>query len=291
MKTSHSIIPEFTQPGHSALQEHISYYYFSHSQEENYFNEFYFYPHYKSTISIYKGAEAHWTNSSSCTTPIAEKGQVNCYYSSILKNRFRVTTQGCFSKIGIVFNPLGINQFIGHHLIDIAPTQIVELKYFRDDFHQVCSAVFATKDLATKTALLDSFFLSKLQAQKHERIREAVKEVFSLQKNHSVEDIAKQLQIDRKTLYKLFKKHLCCSPSTFRRVVMFREAIEQYMNKQEHIKLCELAYDNYFYDQSHFIRTTEELTEENPRQFFKGITKVGPVDTYWNFPSANLKRN
>lgn len=234
---------------------------------------------------------AKWTETSSCTVPVSDRDQINSYYSSIIKNRFNVKTKGSFHKIGIVFNALGFNQFISGHLIDLAPTQIVELEHFGNDFTQLCADVFATENLETKTNLLDSFFLSRLRTKRDVRIHEAVKQVFNLEKHHTIEDIAKLLQIDRKTLYKLFKKHLCCSPSTFRRVVMFREAIEQYMNKQEQIKLCELAYDNYFYDQSHFIRTTEELTDENPKQFFKGITKVGPVDTYWNLQNANLKRD
>lgn len=232
---------------------------------------------------------AHWTDASSTTVPVPQEDQINSYYSSILKNRFNVKTTGRFHKIGIVFNALGFNQFIEGNLIDLAPTQIIELHCYDAAFTELCAQVFATSELSTKITLLDTFFLSKLRAEKDGRIQEAVQHVFNLETHRSIEDIAKLMQMDRKTLYKDFKKHLCCSPSAFRRVVMFREAIEQYMNTREHVKLCELAYDNYFYDPSHFTRTTEELTEENPKQFFKGITNVGPFDTYWNFQDESLK--
>lgn len=283
MKVPPSTLPQFSKSRHHALQQYISYYYFSHSEDDSYSNAFYFYPHYKTTISIYQGAKAEWTQSSSHTVPVADKSQINYYHSSILKNRFSVKTSGSYKKIGIVFNPLGFNQFIEGPRLDIAPNQIAQLHCFGLEFEHLCSEVFATSNIDDKTALLDSFFQSVLNTQRNELAEKAIELAFDLKTHRSVEDLANTLDIDRKTLYKLFKNHLCCAPSAFRRVIMFRKAVEQYVNTDEHIKLCELAYDNYFYDQAHFIRTTEGFTKKNPKQFFKGISKIGPADTYWTF--------
>ena len=275
-------LPEFVVPKHPMLNKLVSYYYFVDSNDSDYYNEFNFYPHYKTTLSIYRGAEVVWNNCSSQSKPTADPEKVNCYFSSIIKNRFNVQTVGSFNKIGVVFNVLGINQFIDCYLVDLVPKQIATFDYYGPMFKEVCEKVFREQSLSKKVDLLDAFFLTRLQKERDERIHKAVNLFFEFEKHPSIEDVASSLGVDRKTLYKLFKRHLCCSPSHFKKVVKFREAIEQYMSQEEKVKLCELAYDNYFYDQSHFIRTTEEFTEENPKQFFKGITKLGPSDTYWN---------
>lgn len=243
---------------------------------------FYFYPHHKTTLSVYQGAEVEWNDCSSLSRSVPDSEKINCYFSSITKNRFNVKAQGSFNKIGVVFNVLGINQFIDCDLIDLAPDQIAAFNHFGPKFNEVCEKTFAAASLIEKVDLLDAFFLTKIRSERDERIHAAVNLFFEFEKHPSIEEVANNLSIDRKTLYKLFKKHLCYSPSHFKKVVKFREATEQYMNQEEKGKLCELAYDNYFYDQSHFIRTTEELTQEKPKQFFKGITKMGPSDTYWN---------
>lgn len=282
LKTPAPNLPEFVKPKPAALQEFISYYYFLRSDDVDFRTEFYFYPHHKTTISVYQGAEVKWTDCVSEAFP-CEEHKVNPYFSRIIRNRFNVISRGKFKKIGIVFNALGINQFIDCDLLELAPTQIVRFNRYGAEFEHVCEESFKAKTIEKQSEILDQFFLSKLERMRDDRIEKAVALFFKMEKNPSIEAVAQQMQIDRKTLYKLFKRHLGCSPSVFRRVIQFRKAIDQYMNQEEQIKLWELAYDNYFYDQSHFIRTTEELTDENPKQFFKGITRVGPQDTFWNF--------
>lgn len=275
---------EFNQPKHLSLKSFISYYYFSSSSSDDYLSEYFFYPHYKSTISVYQGSKVKWDEHGSENEPNAENEEVNTYFSHIVRNRFKVKTKGQFNKIGIVFNVLGINRFIKNSLCELAPDPVAIFDHFGEDFQEICRGIFNESSVERKVEILDDFFVSRLKPLPDPRVLKATDFFFQIEGNHSVEDVSSKMDMDRKTLYKLFKKHLCCSPIEFKRVVRFRDAVEQYMNSEDHLKLYQLAYDNYFYDQSHFIRTTEDLTSENPKQFFQSITKLGPEDTYWNFP-------
>ncbi len=273
---------QFARPANPLLKQHISYYYFCGSDSDSFKSQYFFYPHYKTAISVYKDSVRKWNKHSSVNYP-ANKDVINTYFARIYNKRFKSKAIGKYEKIGIAFEALGINHFIEGYLSDISGHLLSHFDHYGPSFLELCSEVFHTCHLETKVELLDNFFLSKYHSFKEDRIKRAVEYIFDLDNDYTTENIANLLQIDRKTLYHLFKKHLCCSVKEFKRVVKFRSALNQYLNSPQRVRLTQLAYDNHFYDQSHFIRNIANLTGTNPKLFFNSLTRIGNYDTYWNY--------
>jgi len=185
-----------------------------------------------------------------------------------------------FNKIGIVFQPLGINNFIEFPLckvIDESPK--ANFDYFGDSFNITLHQVYATDIIEQKVNLLDGFFINMLNPFKEERLNDAVRLIF--EKELAVQQLSDTLGMNRKTLFRLFKKHLNCAPKEFLTIVKFRKALNLYQRQDHKPQLTAFAYENEYYDQSDFIKHFKKVTGFNPKKFFSNISHLGSEDTFW----------
>lgn len=82
------------------------------------------------------------------------------------------------------------------------------------------------------------------------------------------------LQISDRTLQRLFKKYVGLSPAHFRRFCQFHAAFHQ-LRKREFGNLSDVAYDQGYADQSHFIRSFREFTRKNPGDYMRSGLDAG----------------
>jgi len=61
----------------------------------------------------------------------------------------------------------------------------------------------------------------------------------------------------------MFKKNISVSPNQFRKIHQFKKTFCQLNNKQFQ-SLGNIAYDNAYADQSHYIRAFKEFTNTTP---------------------------
>ncbi len=267
------------KPLNQQLPNYISYYYFHQSLDKNLEREFVYYPHYKNTITIYKDAKAERTNIKSKYS--YQKGNTEIYYSSNTKDEKVRCLQGSFDKIGIVFQPLGLNHFLDVDLTSISDKCEFDFLYFGEEFDKVIEQVYSIECFNKKVSLLDDFFIKRLQNKLDFRIVKAVDYIINSKGIISTQQISDSLSISRKTLLRLFYKHLNCSVKEYKNLVRFRVALNHYQAQQIKPKLSDIAYDNLFYDQANFINHFKKMVGKPPKTFFNSIEKVGKEDTYW----------
>src|SRR5690625_802644 len=138
------------------LKKFINYYYFHHSDEADYQRSFIFYPHYKHALTVYKNSKTTIGKNSSVVNP-SFGGKMSVLYSINKSENFKVNMNGPFQRVGIVFNPLGINHFINKPLQDIFPGFIGEFSYFGEEFNQNMKKVFLEGDFLDKIYLLAAY--------------------------------------------------------------------------------------------------------------------------------------
>lgn len=265
------------KPNHSDLQNYIAYYYFNYSEVEGFCKQFIFYPHYRNALTIYKNSKISFGAKSSHVTPDKNKDFEIIYTGIHLQSRTG-KIEAPFNKIGIVFQALGINNFLKVPLNEvIIESPKSDFNYFGNDFNRSLETVYKTKCIDEKVNALDDFFIRELRVLKETRIIEAVN--FLLNEDLTIQYLSEKLNISRKTLLRLFKKHLNCSPKEFHTLVKFRKALETY--QYENPSLTDLAYSNGYYDQSDFIKHFKKVTGFNPKKFFDDLSHLGTEDTFW----------
>lgn len=265
------------KPKSDVLSKYIAYYYFNTSKENDYTKSYIFYPHYRNSITVYQNSEMSFNGNSSKVIPNKNK-DFEITYTGIHPSSRTGKIIAPFNKIGIVFQPLGLNNFMVESLSSII-TEVPKsnFNYFGNDFVSILDQVYKTTDFDKKVNVLDSFFELKIQPFKDNRLIEAVDLMFKGDLN--VLEISEALNINRKTLLRIFNKHLNCSPKEFSNLVKFRKAINTY---QEHKPaLTDLAYQNDYYDQSDFIKHFKKVTGFNPKKFFGNLSHLGTEDTFW----------
>jgi AraC-like DNA-binding protein len=91
----------------------------------------------------------------------------------------------------------------------------------------------------------------------------------------SLMDIQRTLNTTERTLQRLFENNVGVSPNMFKRVCQFHKAFQQ-LNTYRFTKLTDVAYQNGFADQSHFIRVFKEFTGLTPSEYLAKSAPYNP---------------
>ncbi len=271
------------KPKNPFLQKIISYYYFHKTSNETTNKQYIYYPNFRNALTIYKNSRIEFGHQYSKSYP-DESIEFSILFSGIQKQFRKAEINSPFDKIGIVFQELGINHFIKEPLsyIHNHPTD-KSFHHFGDEFYRLLGAVFNENKVEEKVQLLDNFFLSNYIPFKEGKLINAIDVILTSRKKVTVQEICNSNHIHRKTLLRLFQKHLCCTTKDFIDIVQFRKALNDYLLINKDISLTQTAFDNQYYDQAQFITHFKKLTGNNPKRFFKNIQHLGGEDTFWSF--------
>ncbi len=270
------------KPNKTFLRNYISYYYFHEASKEASCKHMAFYPNTKNALTIYKNSKTVFTPFHAETVPDNDSA-FSFIYSGVQKRVRTATIYPPFNKIGIVFQELGINHFIEDTLCNITQDTVDKsFNYYGNEFTAICELVYAATTITEKVTILDDFFESKYNAFQEEALIRCIALILD-SKKITVQELAETTQLHRKTILRLFKKHLCCSTKEFIDIVQFRKALNDYLLSNKDASFTTVALDNEYYDQAQFIQHFKKLTGINPKAFFKDVVHLGSEDTFWTF--------
>lgn len=267
-------------PQNSLIAKYISYYYFQETSPESYLQSSIYYPHFGNAFNVYKNAHVSWDDKGRIIESCKEE-KLTCLYT-IPKGKSRVVTMiGINRKIGIIFKPLGVNHFIDCSLGSLVSGIVSPFDYFGKPFLALVQKVYEEPDIQEKAKLLDSFFVENYKGFDHPKLEQIIHKILTDDVNYSIEDMAIYLGTNRKMVYRLFKKHFCCSPSEFKSIVKFRKALDASQDKDPQTNLTNIAFESGYYDQAEFIKRYKALVGLTPKELYNTLKKFGKSATYW----------
>jgi len=122
---------------------------------------------------------------------------------------------------------------------------------------------------------MDDFFINLLDEQRHacEVIRIATDKMMLDSGAESLNRLPDALNITKRTFQRMFKKYVGISPTEYRRICQFQQSFHQVRSRQFE-KLSDVAADNGFADQSHFVRSFREFSQTTPGKYLdEGLHK------------------
>ncbi|TRW25247.1 AraC family transcriptional regulator [Flavobacterium zepuense] len=269
-------------PKDELVAKHIDYYYFHTSDDPGFSSKFTFYPNYKHALTLYKNSHVRFTDEGSVVRPLPGN-ECQIFYSINTHQSFKVDIEGCFYKIGVVFNPLGINHFINKPLCDVFVPSFSEFSYFGDALKIAVDTIFDLTDPEQKAILLDEFFRNAYTGFDEPVMKKALQEILNSNGAVRVEELSDLTGVNRKTLLRLFKKHLCASVEEYKKLVMFRNALNYSQQAGDDATLTDVALYSLYYDQAHYIKHFKAVTHESPKALLSKLTHLGTQETYWSF--------
>lgn len=270
------------KPTSDNISRYISYYYFHKSEDKDYQKNFIFYPNYKHALTVYKDSDVILSDNKSVVEP-SKKSNIQPLYSINKEKSIKVNINGVFDKIGVVFNPLGLNHFIQKSLQETLTSDIGVFTNFGDEFNSILNQVYSENQIEQKVSLLDGFFEQKLCSFEEPIIKKAIGEIIISNGGIKVAELSEKLDVNRKTLLRLFNKHTYMSVEEYRKMVMFRKAFNYFHQNKEKSNLTDVALFSMYYDQAHFIKHFKSITKETPNTLLSKISHLGMEDTYWYF--------
>lgn len=254
------------RPKNELISKYISYYYFHDSNDPCFQRSFVFFPHFKHGFTVYK-----------------QGNDFRTLYTMNYNLQIPVELKGTFQKLGVAFNPLGINQFISEPISNLYDPQTFHFSHWNPTIFPELEGIFRAKEMDQKRDLLDSLFEKRFRLNtKLEMVERALTHVFNTFGTIQVDELASLIGVSRKTLLRHFKKQLGCSIEEYKKVVKFRTSIQAANNN--HLKnLTEVSLYSLYYDQSDFTNRFKELTGQTPSAFFTSIQQMGEEDIFWKF--------
>lgn len=84
----------------------------------------------------------------------------------------------------------------------------------------------------------------------------------------SLKGLRSYLNVPERTFERKFEQHVGISAKLFTRICQFQSGLQQ-LQQGRYEKLSDIAYENGYADQSHFIRSFNEFTGQSPLEFIK----------------------
>lgn len=250
-------------PKNEVLQKHIEHYHTLNYEEKNIKQEVFLYPHYLHHLFLQDRFSTTFSdNKLTYQEYFPRKMHFNIlgrFTKPILAN-----LNGQIKALTIVFKPAGINFFCDKTLDELAPDIHAEFHEWNSHADELRELLYC-QNIDELTDKLETVLLSLYRPFDNELLFATLSLLHSDFTKYNVEEIARQLKVNRKTLLRLFKKHIGLSITDYRRILRFREALKNYPMTPN---LTKLAYECFFCDQSHFIKDFQKLTGESPKKVF-----------------------
>lgn len=183
-----------------------------------------------------------------------------------------------FRNIGVYFQPTALKSIFGIDANELTNQHIDINELIRTN---ITDQLLNTTTAEQRIKLLSSFLLQQADQRKaeNEKVNFATDQ---LQKGVSLPTIQNELNLSERSLERYFKQYIGISPKLYARINRFQSALENIRQSQFN-KLTNIAYQNDYFDQSHFIREFKEFAGTSPKHF-----KLKANEQVANFPEWKI---
>ncbi len=194
-----------------------------------------------------------------------------------------VQYEGKINEITIYFKPLAINAFLEQDLSHYNSSSFSEFSPF-ENYRKVMIDILSLQNDTEKIEAVEKYWLSKLIGFQHNFLETVLSEMMGDDNDAlTITELCKKNHISRTTLNKHFDRHICKTPSQFKKILIFRNAVNKYASNTTRNNLTDIAYGVDYFDQSHMIREFKSVTGFSPKVFFEKTTALEKKQIHWLF--------
>ncbi len=127
-----------------------------------------------------------------------------------------------------------------------------------------------SRSLQEKLEVLAHFILAQIEGNRRdcELVRYATDAIMQNPKTDVLSQLIEDLHLTERTFQRIFKKYVGVTPNEYRRICQHYFAFSQL--KGGHFeKLSDVAFNNGYFDQSHYIRSFREFTDTTPNEYLQ----------------------
>ncbi len=181
---------------------------------------------------------------------------------------FYIEPTGYVDTFAIRFYPYGFANFVTVPIKALANTETPLAQLFEEKTtKKLEQEIIHAADTKQRIKIIESFLLNKLNEQTtvDNIVKTTIDTLFATKGSTSISKILKEDLSHRRQLERMFVKQIGVSPKQLGKVIRLQNALKAMLNEEE--SLTHIAYQNDYYDQSHFIKDFKEFTGISPKEF------------------------
>ena len=221
------------------------------------------YPSGNATVVFHYGSPSKFQKKNS--SEYIEPGLVICGQQT---NFYDLSLSGKTGMILIVFKPHGVKSFFNFPITELLNENISLQDLIKSEAIDLEDKFLNSENNKQRIIHIENFLFKRLtQNSDFERIEHAVKFIENSNGQIKAQDIAQEVCLGIKQFERNFSKYVGLNPKKFASIVRFQKVL-QMKRKFKNANMYQLAFDNGYYDQSHFNHDFKSLTGLSPKIFF-----------------------
>lgn len=162
-------------------------------------------------------------------------------------------------------------------LLNINPKEINDACYDLMQVHNIDTTSYISKlqslDIGEQTNLISNYVLALVKQSTvnlDTTIKLAVSTLINTKGTLPIKELREQLFITERTFERNFAKAIGVTPKQFAKIIQFSFSLHQ-IQETDYTTLTNIAYENGFSDQSHFIKTFKKYTGGTPKELLAQV--------------------
>lgn len=202
----------------------------------------------------------------------------NCFLIGQLTQPYVVEPVGVTGSFVVRFHPDGFMPFTTIPIKEMENTAISLDRLFGEEGAELGDNILQAAGTEDRIRLIESFLLGKLADPNtiDRIIKSTIETILRSNGQVSVNDLSELNQTNRRQLTRKFSKTIGLSPKQLSKTIRIQSTLKKLLNT-ETVKLTDLAYENEFFDQAHFIKEFKEFTGLTPKEFYKDDLKMSLI--------------
>jgi AraC-like DNA-binding protein len=204
--------------------------------------------------------------------------QPACFVFGQITTALEIEPTGHTGIIAARFHPDGFTPFSKMPIKQMENRAVPLQELFGEEGYVLEREVLNTSTNHDRIKIIEAFLLAKaLMPETIDRItKSSVEVMMRLHGQVSVDELSEQLKINRRQLERKFSSAIGLSPKYLAKIIRLQATLKM-LEKKQFTSLTSLAYENGYFDQTHFIKDFKEFTGMSPKQFYAGNLKMSAL--------------
>lgn len=201
--------------------------------------------------------------------------QPKCFVIGQLTRPLKIEPTGETGIFSVRFRPNGFLPFATMPIKEMENTAVPLGKLFGIAGEQIEQNILNAHSILDRIKLIESFLLDLLTDTLtiDHIVKSTVETILSANGQLSIDEVSKQININRRQLERKFSLAIGLSPKKLSKTIRLQATLKMLLNKQ-FTSLTALAFESEYYDQAHFIKDFKELTGLTPKEFYGNSLKM-----------------
>lgn len=195
-----------------------------------------------------------------------------------LTKPYEVEPTGETGTFFVCFHPHGFLPFASFSIKEMENTAVDLEKIFGKDGQEIAQNILTANSTSERIDLIETFLfylLTDTETIDH-FVKSTVETILIANGQLSVNELSKQNNINRRQLVRKFSSTIGLSPKQLSKIIKIQTTLKTLLTK-EVTSLTDLAYENEYFDQAHFIKDFKEFTGLTPKEFYGNNLKMSLI--------------